>query len=91
VFFNKSFKRRTIQRANQYFKDDLPSTLAMSVLVVVEMVSAFTAVSDRQSILTMPPWKNLYLVAAVLGSFVVHILVLKLEIMREFSQLSIWT
>jgi len=65
------------------FEDDTPSTLAMSILVVVEMFSAFTAISERQSIFKFPPWKNLYLVAAVIGSFAIHILTLEIPFMQR--------
>jgi Ca2+ transporting ATPase len=65
------------------FDNNLPSTLAMSVLVVVEMFSAFTALSERQSIVVMPPWKNMYLLVAVAGSILVHILALEIPIFQR--------
>jgi magnesium-transporting ATPase (P-type) len=71
------------EELKEVFANDLPSTLAMSVLVVVEMFSAMTAVSERQSILVMPPWKNMYLVLAVIGSLLVHILTLELSITQK--------
>jgi len=54
-------------------ENDTPSTMAMSVLVVVEMFSAMTAVSEHLSIFTMPPWKNMKLVFAIIGSVLIHI------------------
>lgn len=68
---------------HEIFENDTPSTMAMSVLVVVEMFSALTAISERQSIFVMPPWKNMYLVGAVIGSMLVHLLCLELPIARR--------
>jgi len=66
--------------------------MAMSVLVVVEMFSAMTAISERQSILVMPPWKNPWLMAAVFGSFLVHIACIELPFMQKiFSVVSLDT
>jgi Ca2+ transporting ATPase len=64
------------------FEDDTPSTLAMSVLVIVEMFSAMTAVSERQSIFVMPPWRNRMLLVAIAGSLLVHVATIELP----FSQ-----
>ena len=44
------------------FEDRGPSTVAMSVLVVVEMFNALNAISENQSLLVQPPWANLWLV-----------------------------
>ena len=37
-------------------------TLALSVLVVIEMLNALNSVSENQSLLVMPPWRNMWLV-----------------------------
>ena len=58
------------------FEDDYTaSTMAMSVLVIVEMVSALTAVSEHLSIFQLPPTKNPKLILAVLGSIAIHFIV----------------
>jgi Ca2+ transporting ATPase len=67
----------------EVFANDLPSTLAMSVLVVVEMFSACTAVSERQSLVVMPPWKNFYLLLAVVASLFVHIVTLEVKFTQK--------
>ncbi|OHT02611.1 sarcoplasmic-endoplasmic reticulum calcium ATPase [Tritrichomonas foetus] len=72
------------------FEDDTPSTMAMSVLVIVEMFSAMTAISERQSFFVMGPWENPYLMAAIVGSLFVHLLTLEVPIMRRiFSVVSL--
>ena len=44
------------------FQDPHPMTMALSVLVVIEMLNALNSVSENQSLLVMPPWKNMWLV-----------------------------
>ena len=40
------------------FKSRAPSTVAMTVLVVVEMFNALNALSENASLLQLPPWSN---------------------------------
>eukprot|EP00958_Prasinococcus_capsulatus_P022867 scaffold3282_cov385-Prasinococcus_capsulatus_cf.AAC.3 len=44
------------------FQDRHPSTISMSVLVTVEMFNALNAISENQSLFSLPPWTNLWLV-----------------------------
>eukprot|EP01057_Protomagalhaensia_wolfi_P002144 Protomagalhaensia_wolfi_Nauph_80__2143@NODE_2379_length_1110_cov_17_862745_g1863_i0_p1_GENE_NODE_2379_length_1110_cov_17_862745_g1863_i0NODE_2379_length_1110_cov_17_862745_g1863_i0_p1_ORF_typecomplete_len334_score49_58Cation_ATPase_C/PF00689_21/9_1e52_NODE_2379_length_1110_cov_17_862745_g1863_i0741075 len=48
------------------------STLSLTVLVVIEMLNAFNALSEDYSLLTLPPWANPSLDLAVLGSIALH-------------------
>jgi Ca2+ transporting ATPase len=81
---------RQPQELQQYFENDTPSTMAMSVLVVVEMFSALTAVSERQSIFVVPPWKNWYLCGAVCLSLIVHLITLEIPLTKKiFSVVSL--
>lgn len=43
------------------------STLSLTVLVIIEMLNAFNAVSEDGSLLQMAPWVNPWLVAACMG------------------------
>ncbi|CAJ1371605.1 unnamed protein product [Effrenium voratum] len=52
------------------------STLSLTVLVVIEMLNAFNAVSEDGSLLQMAPWVNPWLVAACMGSVAVHFVIL---------------
>lgn len=52
------------------------STLSLTVLVIIEMLNAFNAVSEDGSLLQMAPWVNPWLVAACMGSVVVHFVIL---------------
>merc|ERR1712194_606620 len=52
------------------------STLSLTVLVVIEMLNAFNALSEDGSLLQMPPWKNPYLIVACMDSMLVHFVIL---------------
>lgn len=52
------------------------STLSLTVLVMIEMLNAFNALSEDGSLLQMPPWCNPYLILACLGSVLSHFLIL---------------
>lgn len=53
--------------------------MALTVLVTIEMFNALNALSENCSLLTVPPWKNMYLVFAILGSFFAHFLILYIK------------
>ncbi|XP_021284926.1 calcium-transporting ATPase 3, endoplasmic reticulum-type [Herrania umbratica] len=58
------------------FEDRHPSTVSMTVLVVVEMFNALNNLSENQSLLVIPPWSNLWLVASIILTMLFHILIL---------------
>ena len=58
------------------FRDRRPSTISMSVLVVVEMFNALNALSENNSLLTTPPWSNPWLVGAIAVSMSLHLIIL---------------
>lgn len=58
------------------FQDRHPSTISMSVLVVVEMFNALNNLSENQSLLVLPPWSNLWLLGAIAVSMILHMLIL---------------
>ncbi|KAI7742267.1 hypothetical protein M8C21_002455 [Ambrosia artemisiifolia] len=51
-------------------------TLSLSVLVAIEMFNSLNALSEDNSLLTMPPWRNPYLLVAMVVSFGLHCLIL---------------
>ena len=53
-----------------------PVTLSLTVLVVIEMFNACNAISDESSLLTMPPFKNMWLILAIFCSMTIHCLIL---------------
>uniref|UniRef100_A0A8C0XGJ3 P-type Ca(2+) transporter n=1 Tax=Castor canadensis TaxID=51338 RepID=A0A8C0XGJ3_CASCN len=60
----------------EIFESRFPTTMALSVLVTIEMCNALNSVSENQSLLRMPPWLNPWLLAAVAMSMALHFLIL---------------
>ncbi|XP_042507926.1 calcium-transporting ATPase 3, endoplasmic reticulum-type [Macadamia integrifolia] len=58
------------------FDDRHPSTVSMTVLVAVEMFNALNNLSENQSLLVIPPWSNLWLVASIFLTMLLHVLIL---------------
>ncbi|XP_062020379.1 calcium-transporting ATPase 3, endoplasmic reticulum-type [Rosa rugosa] len=58
------------------FSDRHPSTVSMTVLVVVEMFNALNNLSENQSLLVIPPWSNLWLVGSIIITMILHVLIL---------------
>ena len=89
------------------FSDPHPMTMALSVLVTIEMLNAmnrfvllpdigsndikieglmliinfFTSLSENQSLISMPPWSNLWLIASMALSFTLHFVILHIEVL----------
>jgi len=60
----------------EIFFDLRPKTVALSVLVTIEMLNALNALSENESLLRFGPQKNLWLVGAIGLSFVQHFAIL---------------
>ncbi|KAK9866315.1 hypothetical protein WJX84_004041 [Apatococcus fuscideae] len=56
--------------------DKSPTTMAMTVLVVVEMFNALNALSQDSSLLRLKPWANMWLLAAIAVSMLLHMFIL---------------
>merc|ERR1719359_1634374 len=59
------------------------STLSLTVLVVIEMLNAFNALSEDGSLIQMPPWTNPWLILACLGSVLVHFTILYIPFLSK--------
>lgn len=57
----------------ELFNNYYPMTMALSVLVVSEMLNAYNSISEFQSILVLPPWKNVFLMIATVISLIIHV------------------
>merc|ERR1712002_393717 len=69
------------------FGNPKPMTMALSVLVVIEMLNALNSVSENQSMIRMPPWQNLYLLGAIALSMSLHFMILHVEMFNIVFQI----
>ncbi|VDK38220.1 unnamed protein product [Taenia asiatica] len=70
------------------FSSAKPMTLALSVLVVIEMLNALNSLSENQSLVVMPPWRNIWLLIAIAFSMVQHFTILNVPILANVFQIS---
>jgi len=70
------------------FHDPHPMTMALSVLVSIEMLNAMNSLSENQSLVVMPPWTNLFLMAAMALSMTLHFVILYVEILAQVFQVT---
>ncbi|KAG0465908.1 hypothetical protein HPP92_020072 [Vanilla planifolia] len=61
------------------FTDRHPSTVSMTVLVVVEMFNALNNLSENQSLMVIPPWSNPWLVGSIALTMLLHIMILYIK------------
>jgi Ca2+-transporting ATPase len=59
------------------------STLSLSVLVAIEMFNAANALSEDNSLLTVPVWTNPWLLLAMAISFGLHFIILYVPVLAE--------
>ncbi|EPQ32393.1 uncharacterized protein PFL1_00589 [Pseudozyma flocculosa PF-1] len=65
-----------------------PATIALSVLVVVEMFNALNAISETDSLLTMGPASNPLLIAAIILSLVLHYAICTIPMLQDWFQVT---
>ena len=58
-------------------------TLSLSVLVAIEMLNSLNAVSEDNSLVKMPPWRNPWLLVAMSVSFGLHCLILYIPFLAD--------
>ncbi|KAJ3588921.1 hypothetical protein NHX12_009774 [Muraenolepis orangiensis] len=63
----------------EVFESRYPTTMALSVLVTIEMFNALNSLSENQSLIRMPPWVNFWLLGAIGLSLSLHFLILHVE------------
>ncbi|XP_043959184.1 ATPase sarcoplasmic/endoplasmic reticulum Ca2+ transporting 1, like isoform X2 [Gambusia affinis] len=56
-----------------------PMTMALSVLVTIEMCNALNSLSENQSLVRMPPWSNFWLLAAMTLSMSLHFMIIYVD------------
>uniref|UniRef100_A0A4X1UHM9 Calcium-transporting ATPase n=1 Tax=Sus scrofa TaxID=9823 RepID=A0A4X1UHM9_PIG len=63
----------------EVFEAPQPMTMALSVLVTIEMCNALNSLSENQSLMRMPPWVNIWLVGSIGLSMSLHFLILYVD------------
>lgn len=58
------------------FHSAVPSTISLSILVLIEMLNAFNALSENQSLLVVTVFSNVYVVIACAFSMALHMVIL---------------
>jgi Ca2+ transporting ATPase len=69
------------------FDDPHPMTMALSVLVTIEMLNALNSLSENQSLIKMPPWTNKYLLFAIALSMSLHMMILYIPMFNTVFQI----
>lgn len=59
------------------------STVSLSILVVIEMMNAVNALSQSESLLTLPIWTNMKLVYAIALSMALHFAILHIPVLQH--------
>lgn len=70
------------------YSDPHPMTMALSVLVTIEMLNAMNSLSENQSLIRMPPWTNMWLVGSMCLSFALHFVILYVDVLSGVFQVT---
>jgi Ca2+ transporting ATPase len=67
------------------------TTISLSILVTVEMFNAMNSLSENESLLKLPVWKNPFLVGAITLSMGLHFMILYVPFFTVSDTLCLWT
>merc|ERR1712200_359678 len=66
----------------EIFRAPEAMTMALSILVTIEMANALNSCSENQSLVVMPPWCNIWLLMAMALSFGLHFVILYVDFLN---------
>ncbi|XP_056325030.1 ATPase sarcoplasmic/endoplasmic reticulum Ca2+ transporting 1, like isoform X2 [Danio aesculapii] len=72
----------------EVFEAAPPMTMALSVLVTIEMCNALNSLSENQSLVRMPPWSNGWLLSAMTLSMSLHFMIIYVDPMPMIFRLT---
>merc|ERR1739844_108798 len=72
----------------EIFQAPEPMTMALSILVTIEMCNAVNSLSENQSLVAMPPWINPLLLGAMGLSFALHFMILYVDFLAVVFQIT---
>ncbi|XP_044304039.1 sarcoplasmic/endoplasmic reticulum calcium ATPase 1 isoform X1 [Varanus komodoensis] len=72
----------------EIFESPVPMTMALSVLVTIEMCNALNSLSENQSLVRMPPWVNIWLLGSICLSMSLHFFILYVDPMPMIFKLT---
>ncbi|XP_006005927.1 sarcoplasmic/endoplasmic reticulum calcium ATPase 1 isoform X1 [Latimeria chalumnae] len=72
----------------EVFESPFPMTMALSVLVTIEMCNALNSLSENQSLVRMPPWSNIWLLGSICLSMSLHFFILYVDPMPMIFKLT---
>jgi len=70
------------------FNSPHPMTMALSILVTIEMLNAMNSLSENQSLVAMPPWSNMWLIGSMALSFALHFVILYVDVLSSVFQVT---
>jgi len=70
------------------FESPKPPSMALSTLVVIEMLNALNSLSENQSLTVMKPWCNLYLLGAMALSMALHFMIMEVHFFNAVFQIT---
>merc|ERR1712186_121723 len=70
------------------FQAPEPMTMALSILVTIEMCNAVNSLSENQSLAVMPPWISPFLLGAMSLSFALHFMILYVDFLAVVFQIT---
>ncbi|KZT28530.1 calcium-transporting ATPase [Neolentinus lepideus HHB14362 ss-1] len=64
------------------------TTMSLSILVTIEMFNAMNSLSENESLLRLPLWKNMFLVGAICLSMALHFAILYIPFFTAIFQIT---